>query len=681
MVESIITIKDLFFSHFLAGIETPILTGVTFDVAKGDMVAIQGPSGSGKSTLFYLLGCMQRPKSGIIRVCGADISQLDEPTLALFRNQRIGFVFQQFHLLSRATVLQNILLPASYPAECPKDHGKNRKRALELAARLGLTDHLAKEPNQLSGGQQQRVAIARALMQDVDLILADEPTGNLDSQSAQQVMDLFRELNSQGKTIVIITHNDEIAVQCQKVLHFRDGQMTHTSIGQTAMSRPNASQTLHREVVPENLGGSLPFKLRVFYSTIPIVVANILRNRMKSLLTMIGVTIGIAAVLAMISLGELTRHKVLQGYEALGVSKLGVNGSRNWNLKAGEFTGSNPFQGFTWEGNLLPLLKIFPEIRRISPQGSTYVQEISFGGKSNKGDHQLLGVSSDYLAITNGHVAHGRFLSPFDEARGDKVCIIGAKVAKDTGSPAAKLVDQTIVLKLQTKSIPCTVIGVLAKQAAGDENSGPDTFVMMAFTTFATVADAWSRRFHYFVLTTSKPEAVEDLGTKITKYLQSRYGKSGNFSVEENSILVAQMHRFLGLFSILLAGIAFLSLLVGGIGIHNMMLVSVADRLKEIGLRKALGATSSSIRILFLSEALVLCVLAGVVGIILGFGATQLGVYAGSVLVKGFKFEWYFEWTALLIAVCSMLVVGILSGLAPAKKAEKLSVIEALRSE
>jgi macrolide transport system ATP-binding/permease protein len=683
--ESIIKVEDLHFSHYLGGTETPILKGVSFEVAKGDMIAIQGPSGSGKSTLFYLLGCMQRQKSGRILICDTNIAELNESSLAYFRNQRIGFIFQQFHLLSRATVLQNILLPASYPAELPKDHKQSHSRALELADRLGLTEHQSKEPNQLSGGQQQRVAIARALMHDVDLILADEPTGNLDSQSAEQVMALFKQLNMQGKTIVIITHNDEIARQCQKVLHFRDGQMTQISTPQNTCPLPDAPASGPPISYPvqvattnaQHRGNSF----RVFTSSVPIVLANILRNRVKSLLTMMGVTIGIAAVLAMISLGQLTKHKILEGYEALGVNKLTVSGYRNWRLKPGEFLGGNPFQGFTWEGNLVPLVKLFPEIRRISPRGSSWVKEISYGGKSNKEDQLMLGVGSDYLGIINGHMAHGRFISGIDIERADKVCVIGSAIAKAFGVPAAELVDQIIVVKLQTSSMPCRVIGVMAKQSSSQDETGPDSQVMLGFTTFAMVVASWDRHFSGFVLSTSEPESVVDLGIKITKYLEARYGKSGIFSVEGNSALIAQMRRFLGIFSILLAGIAFLSLLVGGIGIHNMMLVSVADRLKEIGLRKALGATSHSIRILFLSEALVLCVLAGIIGIGLGFAATQLGVYAGSIMVKGFKFEWYFEWTALLIAGTSMLLVGIISGLAPARKAEKLSVIEALRSE
>ncbi|MEI6790339.1 MAG: ATP-binding cassette domain-containing protein, partial [Myxococcaceae bacterium] len=339
------------FSYEVGGRKVDVLKNLDFSVKAGEFVGIQGPSGSGKSTLFYLLGFLLKPTAGKIIFDGVDITSLSADELAVIRNRRIGFIFQQFHLLANSSCLKNILLPTLYPAELSDSNPKQIIRAQELAKNLGLSEHLSHFPNQLSGGQQQRVAIARALIHDVELILADEPTGNLDSKTAAEIMEQLRELNRQGKTIILITHDSEVAKYCSKVYHLKDGAFTHV--------QENYVQNLKAQEVflkPPKLPKRVYFKL--FRATLPLVFENLLRNKTKSLLTMLGVVIGVAAVLAMITLGQFSKTKILETYEALGVNKVLIWGYANPNMRATDSVSIN-FRSFNIDKDLMPLRQIF----------------------------------------------------------------------------------------------------------------------------------------------------------------------------------------------------------------------------------------------------------------------------------------------------------------------------------
>jgi putative ABC transport system ATP-binding protein len=209
--------------NYLAGtVETPVLRGVTFEVADGELVAIMGASGTGKTTLMNILGCLDLPTSGSYILDGVDVFRNDDDTLSTIRNQKIGFVFQQFHLLERASALDNVLLPLIYADKYPADAVEKGSAALRA---VGLGERLHYPPGQLSGGQQQRVAIARALVTNPALILADEPTGNLDRRSGLEVMGILQSLNRQGRTVVLITHDQNIAEHAKRILILRDGKI------------------------------------------------------------------------------------------------------------------------------------------------------------------------------------------------------------------------------------------------------------------------------------------------------------------------------------------------------------------------------------------------------------------------------------------------------------------------
>lgn len=668
--------KDLFFSYKIDDRKVEILKGLDFQIRRGEWVAIQGPSGSGKSTLFYLLGLLLKPTSGKILLDGVDVTRLSEDELTFFRNRKIGFIFQQFHLLARTSTLENILLPAHYPSETASLQKSHLEKAKSLAAKLGLTHHLRHLPNQLSGGQQQRVAIARALMKDVDLILADEPTGNLDSENAKQILDLLAELHQAGKTLILITHDPEVAQRCTRVLHFKDGQLINTEPPQKSSSASTPAPGIFDRPPPF----SLSLLGQMLRSAFPLVRENIFRNKARSLLTMLGVIIGIAAVLAMITLGRFTQRKILETYEALGVNKLLIRGFPNWDLKAVDSVSVN-FRGFNWERDFVPLPRLMPEIQFLSPIFTSWRNKAAAGGREIDSMVTSIGVNSDYLRITNRKLVLGRSISPLDLENRSPVCLIGSDIAQRLFS-RTQPIGQILSVLDGDAHFPCQIIGVLGPVTANSEWSPPNLHLIMPYSYFQSVlGNRWTSQIHEVALQLASGADVETSGKKIKAYFEMKYGKSGRFNVDSDSTLVAQMKRFLNLFSVLLAAIAFLCLLVGGIGINNMMMISVSERIKEFGIRKALGATRRSVRVQVLLESLVICLMAGFLGVVFGFLSYEILIYGATQLVPRLKFEWIFEPVAAGVSLVSIVAVGILSGLIPAIKAEKLEVIEALRTE
>ena len=679
-MDPIIETKGLGFAYRSGGQSLTILKDINLKINAGELVALQGPSGSGKSTLFYLLGGLLRQTSGKISIAGRDINTLSSNALAVFRSVNIGFVFQQFHLLPRASVLENILLPMRY-TDVPRSPVK--KRALYLAQELGLSDRLSHQPNHLSGGQQQRVAIARALLLDVNLILADEPTGNLDSKSGKQVLETLFALHRQGKTVVIVTHDPEVASKCHRRIVLKDGVIVedvsdgfkHEKSRDIIDHSIPGLETAVREA-PEG-----PGILAELVLAIPSAFSNLTRNKAKSFFTMLGVILGTAAVLAVITLGEFSKNRILEGYETLGVNKITLYGNHNWRNTKPE-PGAVPFDGFDWRRDLESLIKIFPEIRQMSPVMTSWQSSVIYGGRTlDDKSIRVVGVNHEYLEIVNGSIKEGRGFSPYHIEGRDPVCVVGGDIAKELAvSPT--IVGAIISVTLNRNTMfPCRVIGVKTHQSSNSELVQPNKEIFVPYTYFQVLGDSWSSRISVVSLKIGEVGSIEEVGKKLKKFFELKYGNSAEFRVDNDSTLVAQMKRFLNIFSILLFGIAALSLLVGGIGINNMMMVSITERLREIGLRKAVGATNRSIRTQVLVESSILSGVAGAIGVAGGFAACGGLMYAATKLIPNIKFEWVFNEWALIVSVISVVVTGILSGIVPAFKAEKLQIIEALRSE
>lgn len=657
--------------------QTSVLHALNFTIQAGEMVAIQGPSGSGKSTLLHLLGGMLHCQQGSLEIDGVKLNELSSEQLALFRSEKISFVFQQFHLLARATVLENILLPTYYPAEFYQANSEHIARAKQLAEQLSITHRLNHLPNELSGGEQQRVAIARALMQGARIILADEPTGNLDSKNTQQMLDLLRELNQQGYTVIIITHEQEVAEQTQRVIHIRDGEIMDDQ--QREVKSPITSN------LPSTPLPSLPSKLqripRLSWQLLPNAWANVMRNKSRSLLTMLGIVIGIASILTMVTLGQFTKEKILASYNQLGINTLLIRGYPNFRIQANEFTPV-VYQGFSIENDLQILPKIFPQINRWTPLINWYSSlSADWGGNSISERISLRGVNQNYLPITEKKLLLGHNFSAFQVERESNVCIIGYGIAQQLFN-SENPINQVVNFGTNASSFNCQVIGVLANQQSTSGNRDPNLQIFIPYTFLQSIAQyVYQQTVYSFLVSVDNHTNIQAVGKGITAYFKQKYGQSGNFSVAPNTLLLAQMNRFLNLFTLMLAVIALISLAVGGIGVTNMMLSTISERFQEIGLRKALGATDLSMRVLYLLEATLLCCMAGAIGLILGVTVYETILYVASRFVKALSFEWIYSPEAILLSIISMLLVGILSGIIPALKAERLQVVEALRSE
>jgi macrolide transport system ATP-binding/permease protein len=664
-------LADVHYAYDVEGRPVPALRGISLRVAEGEMVAIQGPSGSGKSTLLYLLGCMLNPDQGKVKILGQDVSRLSDKEKAYFRNRRLGFVFQQFHLLASRDVLNNILLPASYPLEAPGPKEDFVGRARKIAARIGLTERLDHKPHQLSGGQQQRVAIARALIRDAPIILADEPTGNLDSKSSAEILQLLRELNREGKTVVIITHDRDVAEKCDRTIWIRDG-------------RVEGQDPLGDEVEGDIAVEPIPLKRlglwNLLRESMPQALDNVWRNRTRSALTMMGVVVGVASVLSMLTLGSFTKAKILQSYATLGINTLQFYAYPEWSIKAKDLSGPR-FYALNVDRDLVPLTEIFPEIRRVAPSFSDGMYSVIYGGRSIQNEVMVAGGNADTFPITQREIVMGTGIQPFHVQNRSSVCVIGFEIAERLFSQQNPI-GEPIQVATDEANFSCVVIGVAKPTFSKERRFKPDLEVTVPYTVFLSLPIGfWQRSLREMVLEVEDGYDVEETGRKLQAFFEKRYGKSGRFRASNNTVLVAQMKRFLTMFTLLLGCIAAVTLVVGGMGITNMMMVSVNERLREIGLRKALGASHQAIRQLFFAESLFLCLSAGLIGLVSGFITYQFLIYAGSRFIENLKYEWVFNPAAFLVAFVAILLTGVLSGLGPALKAEKLQVIEALRAE
>lgn len=670
---SYISARNLVFSY--PGADQPVLRELSFSIEEGSFVAIQGPSGSGKSTLLYLLGAMNRVQSGDLFVAGENLNQLTRTEAAYFRASEIGFVFQQFHLLPKLTLLENVELGGLYPLEIAKDRSVLKARAEELLSKFGLYEKKDELPSKVSGGQQQRVAIARSLMQKPRLILADEPTGNLDSVNSQLVLQELKRLHGEGHTVVLITHDSEVAKQADRILHIRDGCLESEEVLQYAK---NKTVPLHKD--SDEKSHDMVWSKDLLRYLAQNAWTQLSANKVRALLTMLGVTIGVGAVLSMMTLGGFAKEKILAGYAEMGVNTFEFNGYPNWDMKAKDVKGA-VFDFFKWETDLLPLKNIFPEIQRISPVLTGRNVSVVFAGKTIDNDVRILGVNEDTFSIAKRKVIVGNPVNAYQVKNRSPVCVIGYDVAERLFSNVQPL-GQILFLSEDSQEMSCKIIGVAARTSSRNEWRKPNLEVYLPFTYFqAKSKNWWSAQIREVLIEIKDGASMENMGKGLRAFFQKKYGNSGRFRADSDAVLIEQMNRFLNIFSGFLAAIALVSLCVGGVGIANMMLVSLNERVREIGLRKALGATDQSLRSLILMESLLICFLAGLVGVVLGVISYQLILFAATKFVSKLEFEWVFNPWAFLISFGSIVAVGILSGLIPALRAEKMAPMQALRTE
>ncbi len=674
----VLELQNVFFEYPLFGSEVvPVLKNISLKVRKGEFVAIQGPSGSGKSTLLYILGLLHKPTRGNVLFEGRSTPLMTEDALAQLRNRSIGFVFQQFHLLPKASVLENVLLPSLY------SHEPNAKEyALELLEKIGLSDRLEHHPNQCSGGQQQRVAIARALLNKPKLILADEPTGNLDSKSTEDILKLLKHLHAEGNTILLITHDSAVAAHAERIITIRDGQIEGAKTSEpgapSKFSPPAKGAAASARSIAEKFR-MLSREIRSSLKWMPLALENLKRYRARSILTMLGVTIGVCALLSMVTIGQYVKRKLLDSYAELGVNTVVFHGHRGWERKAVDVAPLE-FSSFSWERDLKPLKRIFPEIQHLSPVMHQWRGKVSYGGKAIETEVRIMGVNQDIFQITERDILMGGPINEFHVDSRMGVCLIGYEIGEKLFTNVSP-VGQIIQAQSNETIFGCRIVGVMAATTSNKDWMKPNLQLLVPFTFFEAIFPGWDSEIRQFMISFKDGTDVERTAKGIRAFFEKKYGSSGEFREGFDSVMIAQMKKFLILFTVMLASIALICLGVGGIGIANMMLVSVSERIKEIGLRKAIGATHKDIRNQMLLESTLLCSIAGAIGIAMGLVIYESVIFAISKFMPKVPFEFVVEWGAMILSLVSILAVGILSGMVPALKAERLQIVEALRSE
>ena len=641
-----ISLKNITKSFKLGDNELEILHGINLEIKKGEFIAIIGQSGSGKSTLMNILGCLDSPSGGEYLLDGKDISKFDSDALAKLRRDKFGFIFQRYNLLSTMNALENVALPSIYAGA---NKSEREKRGMEILDSLGLSEKAKNLPNKLSGGQQQRVSIARALMNGGEIILADEPTGALDSKSGLRVMEILVDLYKKGHTIIIVTHDPNIAEYASRVIEIKDGNIVNDNVKNSEIyeaekqSQPEKSKfTYYKDQLIES------FKMSV---------NAMLAHKLRSLLTMLGIIIGITAVISVVALGKGSQEQILAGIRKIGTNTIDIMPGKGF----GDMLSGKVKTLSISDANMLAKQSFLDSVTpNTSTSGVLTYENISLSASLKGG-----GVGS--FDVNGLKLEEGRIYDDDEVLNSASVALIDQNTKNSlfaNENPIGKII-------LFNKK-PLRIIGVLQK----DDFKMGDSSTLKIYAPYTTVLNKVTGDKFISSITAKVNEGVNaQIAEKtLTELLEIKHGKKDFFTRNSDSIKQT-IEETISTMRLLISSIAVVSLVVGGIGVMNIMLVSVTERTKEIGIKMAIGARQSNILQQFLIEAVLLCLIGGAIGIVLSYA---IG-YIFNNFLNGFSM--IFSNGSIVLALVTSMAIGIIFGYMPAKNASKLNPIDALSRE
>ncbi|CAI1578464.1 macrolide ABC transporter ATP-binding protein/permease MacB [Serratia proteamaculans] len=626
-----------------------VLKDVSLSIDAGEMVAIMGASGSGKSTLMNILGCLDKPSAGVYRVAGQDVAMLDGDALARLRREHFGFIFQRYHLLPHLSAAHNVEVPAVYAGL-----GKvaRRERAVALLQRLGLSERVGYRPSQLSGGQQQRVSIARALMNGGQVILADEPTGALDSHSGEEVMAILKQLRGQGHTVIIVTHDPAVAQQAERIIEIRDGAIITDSRPEQRRN-PNAKPL--EMVAPAPSWQQTTGRFR---EALVMAWRAMAASKMRTALTMLGIIIGIASVVSILVIGDAAKQMVLADIKSIGTNTVDIYPGK-------DFGDDDPTFRQALKYDDLAALREQPYVNALSPTIASSMR-LRLGNVDVAAN--VTGVSEQFFRVYGMTFTQGIGIDQLQVQSQSQTVVIDANTQRRLFPHQKDVVGQVILVG----NMPATVVGV-AKEKQSMFGSSKTLNVWVPYSTMANrlMGNAY---FDSITVRIREGYNSQEAEQQLTRLLTLRHGKKDIFTYNMDS-LVQTAEKTTRTLQLFLTLVAVISLVVGGIGVMNIMLVSVTERTREIGIRMAVGARSGDVLQQFLIEAVLVCLVGGALGIMLSFA---IGLLVQLVL-PGWQIS--FPPAALLSAFVCSTAIGVVFGYLPARSAARLNPIDALARE
>jgi macrolide transport system ATP-binding/permease protein len=625
--------------------EIRALDSVSLEIRAGEFVAIMGQSGSGKSTLMNIIGCLDRPSRGSYQVGGRDVADLSGDELAALRRDTFGFVFQRYNLLATATAAENVEIPAIYAGRSWRER---TARAQALLQRLGLGDRAQHRPGELSGGQQQRVSVARALMNNANVILADEPTGALDSQSGEEMLALLRELHADGRTIVLITHDAAVAAHADRHIQIRDGRIVEDS---GELIRP-AQEPGAIEVTPRRRERLLPDVTEA----VKMALRSLRVNLFRTVLTLLGVVIGVASVVAMLAIGDGSKQQVLDRIAAMGTNVLIIRPGAPGVRVAGDVA--------TLVDADAAAIAALPNVAAAVPERTSRMT-LRIGNIDDQ--TTVEGTWPGFTIAHDWNVASGGFVSDEDVKGYAPVIVLGQTVAKNLFPDGSDPIGRYVLVH----NVPFQVIGLLEAKGANTFGNDMDDIAIAPLST--GYARLFGKRYvSTITVKVADADQIDATEDAITNLLQERH-RAIDFQVRNTASILQTAEETQGTLTVLLGSVAAISLLVGGIGVMNIMLVSVTERTREIGIRMATGARMTDILLQFNTEALVVCAIGGLAGVVLGIGT--------ALVVQAFGLPTIISAGPAALAFSIAFLTGLLFGYLPARKAARLDPVVALASE